>query len=87
MAKYGSAFRPSRRRRAGSRRSCHRGVSSRDRRRRRRCHPLRRLPGRVELGEVLLHRTERSMSVADEGTLRAAPLDLGSGMKLLYVFD
>ena len=42
-----------------------------------------RLPGRVELNEVLLHRSERSMSLADERKLRAAPLDLGSGMKVL----
>ena len=53
---------------------------------RRRCYPHRRLPGRVVLTEVLLHRLERTMSLADEGTLRAAPLDLGSGVEVLQMF-
>ena len=65
------------------RRRCHRVISHRDRRRRRRCHPHRRLPGWVVLTEVLLDRPERTMSLADEGTLRAAPFNLGSGVKLL----
>ena len=67
-------------------RRCRRVISLYERRRRRRCHPHHRLPGRVVLTEVLLHRLERTMSLADEGTLRAALLDLGSGVEVLQMF-
>ena len=98
LAKRRSAARPDRhRRRCGvsccccccccrCRRRCRRVISPYEKRRHRRCHPHRRLPGRVVLIKVLLHRLERTMSLADEGTLRAAPLDLGSGVEVLQMF-